>query len=92
MESPEFPLPPGQYMVTGGRDVRTVLSVYPKDAQGRQRWELADGATVYDVTHLALPLGALHAGGRRHELLSGQSSAQRIPSIARRRDAARRKL
>ena len=39
-------------MVTGGREVRTVLRVYPRDAHGAQRWELADGATVYDVTHL----------------------------------------
>jgi len=52
MEQPEFPLAPGQYMVTGGRDVTTVLTVYPPDEQGDSRWELADGATLYDVTHL----------------------------------------
>ena len=30
----------------------TVLTVHPKDKDGNQRWELADGATLYDVTHL----------------------------------------
>jgi hypothetical protein len=32
--------------------VTTVLTVHPKDKNGNQRWELADGATLYDVTHL----------------------------------------
>jgi hypothetical protein len=53
MERPEFPLAPGQYLVTGDREVTTVLTVHPKDAQGASRWELADGATLNDVTHLA---------------------------------------
>src|SRR5262249_15983978 len=30
----------------------TVLTIQPKDKDGNQRWELADGATLYDVTHL----------------------------------------
>jgi hypothetical protein len=47
MEKPDFPLPPGMYMVTGGREVQTVLTVHPD-----QRWELAAGAKLYDVTHL----------------------------------------
>ena len=47
MEKPDFPLPPGKYLVTGGREVETVLTVHPD-----QRWELADGAKLYDVTHL----------------------------------------
>jgi hypothetical protein len=29
-----------------------VLTVFPKDGEGKQRWEMADGVTVYDVTHL----------------------------------------
>jgi hypothetical protein len=53
MEKPTFPLPPGQYLVTGDRTVTTVLTIHPKDKNGNQRWELADGATLYDVTHLA---------------------------------------
>ena len=52
MENPTFPLAAGQYLVTGDREVRTVLTVHPKDKNGNQRWELADGATLYDVTHL----------------------------------------
>ena len=52
MEKPTFPLPPGQYLVTGDRNVTTVLTIKPKDKNGNQRWELADGATLYDVTHL----------------------------------------
>jgi len=52
MEKPTFPLPPGKYLVTGDRDVMTVLTIHPKDKDGNQRWELADGATLYDVTHL----------------------------------------
>jgi hypothetical protein len=52
MEKPTFPLPPGKYLVTGDRTATTVLTIHPKDKDGNQRWELADGATLYDVTHL----------------------------------------
>jgi hypothetical protein len=52
MEKPTFPLAAGKYLVTGDRKVTTVLTVHPKDKDGNQRWELADGATLYDVTHL----------------------------------------
>jgi hypothetical protein len=52
MEAPSFPLPAGQYVVTGGREVTAVLTVEPPDAAGHQGWNLSDGATIYDVTHL----------------------------------------
>jgi len=52
MEAPEFSLPPGRYVVTGGREVTAVLTVEPADASGQQAWSLTDGATIYDVTHL----------------------------------------
>ena len=52
MEPPEFPLSAGKYMVTGDREVRSVLTVHAVDRDGAQRWELADGATIHDVTHL----------------------------------------
>lgn len=52
MEAPSFPLPPGQYVVTGGRETTSVLTVAAPDDTGRQAWSLADGATIYDVTHL----------------------------------------
>ena len=47
MPSPEFPLSPGRYLVTGGRMVTTTLTV---NADGT--WELGDKAQLYDVTHL----------------------------------------
>ena len=53
MEQPRFPLPPGRYLVTGNREVTTVLTVHPVDNDGNGRWELDDHATLYDVTHLA---------------------------------------
>ena len=53
MEKPTFPLAPGRYLVTGDREVTSVLTVHRPDKDGNQRWELADGATLYDVTHLA---------------------------------------
>ena len=52
MEQPNFPVAPGKYLVTGNREVTTILTVHPVEEGGNQRWELADGATIYDVTHL----------------------------------------
>jgi hypothetical protein len=46
MEAPDFPIPPGRYLVTGGRQVTTVLTI---DRAGH--WELEQGK-LYDVTHL----------------------------------------
>lgn len=46
MEAPDFPLPPGRYLVTGGRTTTTGLTI---DAQGG--WKLDEGS-LYDVTHL----------------------------------------
>ena len=48
MEKPEFPLASGRYLVTGDREVTTVLTVEDDDGS----WALADGATLLDVTHL----------------------------------------
>ena len=52
MEKPTFPLPPGKYVVTGGREVTSVLTVDPMDKSGSQHWQLDHGAKLYDVTHL----------------------------------------
>ena len=52
MEEPEFPIPPGSYLVTGNRQVISVLTVHPMDEDGTMRWELDEGTTLYDVTHL----------------------------------------
>lgn len=46
MESPDFPLKPGRYLVTGARSVTTGLTVEPNG-----QWKLDEG-TLYDVTHL----------------------------------------
>lgn len=53
MEQPTVPLPPGKYVVTGARKVTAVLTIHPPDSHGDGRWELDQGATLYDVTHLA---------------------------------------
>ena len=53
MEKPVFPLRPGKYLVTGDREATAVLTIHPRDKDGHQRWELSDGAKLYDVTHLA---------------------------------------
>ncbi len=54
MEKPDFPVPPGSYIVTGDRQTTALLTIHPpdKDKDGAQRWELANGAELYDVTHL----------------------------------------
>mmetsp|Transcript_22919 Transcript_22919/g.33284 ORF Transcript_22919/g.33284 Transcript_22919/m.33284 type:complete len:266 (+) Transcript_22919:73-870(+) len=54
MEQPIYPLPAGQYLVTGGRQVTSVLTVRPPSEKefGQQRWSLSGGAKLYDVTHL----------------------------------------
>ncbi|MEK9141793.1 MAG: hypothetical protein AAB308_12130, partial [Nitrospirota bacterium] len=53
MEQPTVPLPPGKYVVTGARKVTAVLTIHPADSHGDRRWELDQGSTLYDVTHLA---------------------------------------
>lgn len=52
MEQPDFPMPAGKYLVTGEREVTTMLTVHPKDQNGAQRWELAEDAKLFDVTHM----------------------------------------
>lgn len=52
MEKPDFPVAPGKYVVTGDREMVSVLTIHPDDANGNRRWELDFGASLYDVTHL----------------------------------------
>ena len=52
MEKPIFPLAPGQYVVTGGREATAVLTVSPMDKNGVEHWALTQGTKLYDVTHL----------------------------------------
>jgi hypothetical protein len=53
MEQPEFFDLVGRYVVTGDREATAVLTIHPMGTDGNQRWELSNGATLYDVTHLA---------------------------------------
>lgn len=46
MESPDFPLEEGKYLVTGGRMVTTTLTI-----EKGGKWKLEEG-TLFDVTHL----------------------------------------
>lgn len=55
-------LKPGKYLVTGARKVRTALTVFPPDATGNQRWELAEGK-LFDVTHLPCRTGRYTGAG-----------------------------
>ncbi|MBX2870401.1 MAG: hypothetical protein KTR18_17095 [Acidiferrobacterales bacterium] len=52
MEQPDFPVPAGKYIVTGGREAVSMLTIHPVDENGEQNWELNRDATLYDVTHL----------------------------------------
>ena len=45
MEAPDFPMPSGRFLVTGGRETTTVLTV------DNGKWAL-DSGKLYDVTHL----------------------------------------
>ena len=56
MEAPEFPLPSGKYVVTGGRETQAILTVSGDD------WELSDGAALHDVTHLPCRSARYQAG------------------------------
>jgi len=51
MPQPEYPLPPGKYLVTGARAVTTSLTI---DKEGN--WKLDEGK-LYDVTHLPCRAG-----------------------------------
>ena len=53
METPQFPLAPGIYVVTGGREVTALLTIGAPGGDGAQNWGLSDGATLDQVTHLA---------------------------------------
>jgi len=63
MDQPVFPLPAGRYVVTGGRTVQAVLTVYPADSEGHARWELSSGVRLHDVTHLPCRAARYQAAG-----------------------------
>ena len=63
MEQPEFPLPPGRYIVTGGRETVAMLTIFPPDADGDSRWALNRNANIHDVTHLGCRSGRYRPAG-----------------------------
>lgn len=79
MEEPTPSVPAGRYLVTGDRTVQTVLTIFPKDAKGEQRWELADGATLYDVTHLRCRAARYTASAGSKGCTPGMVDANRFP-------------
>lgn len=83
MEKPDFPVPPGKYVVTGDREVTTVLTVHPMDEDGDQRWELGSGATLYDVTHLPCR-SARYTPAPSNGTSNGTSSGSCSPAKAQR--------
>ena len=78
MESPDFPMPPGRYLVTGFRQVTTGLTVY-KDG----RWKLDDNAQLGQVTHLPCRSARYHPIVNNND---GSSSAAASPANANPRD------
>ena len=77
MEKPDFPLPPGKYVVTGGREVTIVLTVYPMDKDGKERWQLDNNAKLYDVTHLPC-----HAARYTPSTEKGSCSPEKVEKAA----------
>jgi len=81
MEAPDFSLPAGQYIVTGGRQVTSVLTVEPVDAAGQQAWSLADGATIYDVTHLGCRAALYTAPGSGQACTPDMTPTEVFPMV-----------
>lgn len=52
MENPVFDIKPGRFVVTGNREAVAILTIHSKDEKGAMRWELSDGITIEQVTHL----------------------------------------
>jgi hypothetical protein len=57
MEKPDFPMPPGKYVVTNGKSSLSILTVHAKGASGHMTWDLSHGATLIGVTHLGCRAG-----------------------------------
>jgi hypothetical protein len=77
MEPPVFPIPAGRYLVTGDREVATLLTIYPADARGDSRWALDDHAKLCDVTHLPC-----RAARYRSTASGGSCSPASVPKTA----------
>lgn len=51
MKHPDFPMPPGTFLVTNGEDKAGLLTVEAADASGAQVWSLSGETVIADVTH-----------------------------------------
>ena len=51
MKHPDFPMPPGIYLVSNGEDKAGLLTVEEPDERGGQAWSLSRETTIADVTH-----------------------------------------
>lgn len=51
MKAPDFPIPPGKYLVTNGEENASLLTIDPPDQNGNQNWSLNNEMTIGDVTH-----------------------------------------
>lgn len=74
MPQPQFPLPPGKYLVTGARTVTAGLTIEPSG-----RWALDSEAKLYDVTHLPCRAARYkpNAGGGSSVAGGGPASVRR---------------
>jgi hypothetical protein len=79
MEQPVFGIAPGKYVVTGDRTVMTTLTIHPKGSDGKQKWELADGAVLYDVTHLRCRSARYRPDGSGKACTAANVSEERFP-------------
>ncbi|MCB1430289.1 MAG: hypothetical protein KDJ66_14385 [Nitratireductor sp.] len=79
MEAPTFPLAAGKYVVTGGRETTSVLSVEAPDSNGKQAWSLADGANIHDVTHLRCRAALYTARNATQACMPDRATASAFP-------------
>jgi hypothetical protein len=79
MEAPEFPMASGKYLVTGDREAVTTLTIYPKQGDGSQDWELDNGVTLYDVTHLACRSARYTPSDNEQSCSPGQAQMSEFP-------------
>ena len=92
MERPSFPIPPGRYVVTGGREVTAVLTIHPKGdgrcpTLGTQRQRHALRCDAF-----AMPSRALFPGSGRELVFSREGAASSLSCDSRCDDAASRGL
>ena len=79
MEQPTFPIAPGRYVVTGGRQATAILTIHEKGADGHMKWELDQGAAIYDVTHLGCRAARYTAAGAENSCTPAAASQSNFP-------------